>query len=147
MLVALPVIRLLLGGERTIVERNSKHPALGFPLGIGPFGHEETTFAFDIALFHVGCNYLKVDGHPYWRLPLITVEVLIGLDVVLVTVGPMKMHLLTVVGDRVAMVAGIPPFGNEVAVVVIAVKECIEVVVNVGLQGSAAATGASAGLC
>jgi len=61
-------------------------------------------------------------------------KVLGRLDIVLVLVGPVEEHSLTVVGDGVARLpAGIAPLAEEIALVIVPRKEGIEIVEYLGL--------------
>ena len=80
------------------------------------------------------------------RGPVVVVEVLAGLDVVLVAVGPVQVDLLAVVGDGVPLIAPVPPPGDEVSVLVVAAEEGVQAVVDVGLDGLAAAPRPRGGL-
>src|SRR5690606_35960469 len=66
------------------------------------------------------------------RLVAVVGEVLAALHVVLVVVGPVEHHLLAVIGNGVALVLGIAPLGDEVALLVVAAKEGEQVVVDGG---------------
>ena len=58
----------------------------------------------------------------------------------------MEVDLLAVVGDGVSLGAPVSPPGDEVAVLVVAAEEGVEVVVGVGLDGLAAAPVLGGGL-
>ncbi len=75
------------------------------------------------------------------RLPQIEGEVgkiLGALDVILVGVGPVQLHFLAVVGHGkgrglTGCFPGVIAAGDEVAVVIVALKEAIQVVIHIGL--------------
>ncbi len=68
------------------------------------------------------------------RLVAVVGEVLAGLHVVLVGVGPVQVDLLAVVRDGVLPPPGVAHPGEEVAVVVVTGEEGVDVVEDRGLQ-------------
>ena len=58
----------------------------------------------------------------------IIAEMLASLDVVLVAIGPMEMHFFAVVRNGVALAFGIPTLGDEIAILVVAAKEGVQVI-------------------
>ena len=63
----------------------------------------------------------------------VILEVLAGLDVVLILICPVELDFLALVGDRVHAFL-IPALGNEIAVLIIPVEEGIERGINIRLQ-------------
>ena len=51
----------------------------------------------------------------------------------------MEINLLTVVWNGIALIASVATLGDEIAVLVVAAEEGVEVVVDVGFDGGAAA--------
>src|SRR5690554_3289461 len=76
-------------------------------------------------------------------LPCIICEVLTSLDEILDVVGPIKIDLLTIVGDGVAFLFGVTALGNEVAVLPVAAQKGIKMVVDSRLQRLASLGGSS----
>jgi len=72
------------------------------------------------------------------RLPGIIGEVLTGLDVILVMVGPVEIDFLTIVGNGIAFLFGVTTLGNEVAVLPVAAEKGIKMVVDSRLQSMTA---------
>ena len=67
-------------------------------------------------------------------------EVLGSLDIVLIVVGPVKIDFLAVVGDGVLLTLGVAALRDEVAVLVVANEEGIQVIEDRGFESLAAAT-------
>ena len=116
-----------------VLERHGQGTCL---LVVGSFlhvGDKEALLALHVVLLGVGGGKLEVDGHAA-RLVAVVVEVLAGLDVVLVGVRPVEVDLLAVVRDGVLLPSGVATLGEEVAVVVVAGEEGVDVVEDLGLQ-------------
>jgi hypothetical protein len=88
-----------------------------------------------------------VHGHAVGGFVRIIGEILAGLDIVLVVIGPVESHLLAVVGDGVAFFLGVTAPGDKVALLPVAAEEGVEVVVDVGFQRFASAAALGPGLC
>jgi len=71
-------------------------------------------------------------------LPCIICEILTGLDVILVMVGPVEIDFLAIIGDGVAFLFGVTTLGNEVAVLPVAAEKGIKMVVDSRLQSMTA---------
>ena len=130
--MVLAVLRLVRACRGTIFERNVQLPCRLLPLGLPKAREEIALVALDVALLHVGVHHgeahLDLAG-----LEGVVAEVFAGLNVVLVLVGPVQMHFLAVVGDGVALATGVAAFGNDVAVVVVAAEEAVQVLIEGGL--------------
>jgi len=64
-----------------------------------------------------------VHRHAVGGLPGVVGEVLGGLDIILVVVGPVEVDLLAVIRDGIALLLGVAPPGDEIAVLLIAAEE------------------------
>ena len=131
--VVLTALRLVGGHRRPKLEGNMQFPRLVPPLGLGKAWEKVALLALHVALFHVGVHHSEAH-RDIAGLEGIVAEVLAGLHVVLVLVGPVQMHLLAVVGDGVALAAGVAALGDDVAVVVVAAEEAVQVLVEGGLR-------------
>lgn len=94
---------------------------------------KESFHTFDVVLLHVSVAELEMDC-PAAVLVAVVDEVLAGLYVVLVTVSPVEMDFLAVVGDGVFVALGVAAQRHKVALVVIAAEEGVEMVENVSLK-------------
>ena len=92
-------------GQGPILKGNGDDGAIAVPLRLWDAGYEETPVALDVVLLNVGVPEAETDRHSVERLPVVVAEVFVGLDVVLVAVGPVEIDLLAVVGDGVTLVA------------------------------------------
>ena len=130
--------------QGAILERDRDRAGVVVPSR--PLGqrHEEPPVALDVVLLDVGSFQPEVHRYAVRGLPVVVVEVLGGLDVVLVAVGPVEIDLLAVVGDGVPLIAAVAALRDEVAVLVVAAEKGVEVVVDVGLDGLTATDSAAA---
>ncbi|MDZ7816699.1 MAG: hypothetical protein U5N86_12135 [Planctomycetota bacterium] len=131
---------LLLIGERAELEGDDQLVRLLVPVDLLHAGQEEPLVALDVVLLDVGGCQFEVDRSSSGVLPGIIVEMLGGLDVVLVVVGPMEIDFFAVVGDGVFLALGIAALRDEVAVLVVAAEEGVQVVEDGGFKRLAAAT-------
>lgn len=126
-------------GERAVFHRDDEG-GRGLIPGDGLVGgvDEVAVVAFDVVAGDVDFGEAHVDGGFVGQAlgggkgEAVVVEVDAGLDVVLVEVGPMEVHFLAVVGDGVFVGAAVAALGDEVAVLVVAGEEGVEVVVDGG---------------
>ena len=98
-------------------------------------GHEESPVAPDVVLLGVFGFQPELYQNAVGSGPVVVVEVFGGLDVLLIAVSPVKIDLLSVVGNRVPLIAGVSSPRDEVAVLVVSAEEGVQVIVDVDLDG------------
>jgi len=101
-------------------------------------GKEETPLALDVVLGHGRLD----QNEPHAKGPAegldregVVLQRLGGLDVVHVACGPVEEDLLAVVGHGVGLGGPVAAAGDEVAVLVVAGEEVVQVVEDLGLAG------------
>ncbi len=134
LLVLLAVGDGLLLGQRAELERNRQLVSLLVPSQLIQARQEEALFTLDVVLLHIGGFQFKVHGHAFRRFPGVIGEILASLDVVLVMISPIDIDLLAVIGNGVAFFFGVAPLEDKVAVLIVAAKESVQVIVDGGLQ-------------
>ncbi len=102
LLVLLPVGDIFLLGERPVLERNDEFSSVLFPRGLLDPGQEESLVPFDVVLLNIRSLKLEVHGDTA-RGEAVIVEVLGGLDVVLVVIGPVEVDFLAVIRNGVLL--------------------------------------------
>ena len=144
LLLLLTIADAFLRGKRPVLERDGDGAGGLVPFRIVEHWQEEAPVALVVVPLQVGVPQPEVDGDAVGRVPVVVAEVRLGLDVVLVAVGPVQVDLFAVVGDGVALVAPVAALGDEIAVLVVAAEEGVQVVVD-GRLGRVSAVRARGG--
>ena len=106
--------------------------ALVVPDRVFHLGEEEALLPLHVVLLQVRRAKAEAGRRDARAGPIRVVpEVLRGLHVVLVAIRPVEVDFLAVVGDDVGVLPRVAPLRDKVAVLVVAAKERVEVVVDV----------------
>ena len=114
-----------------MVEGQLERAMLVVPDRVFDHGEEEALLPLDVVLLDI-CRAEAEANRDARTGPVgVVPEVLRGLHVVLVAIRPVEVDFLAVVGDDVRVLPGLPSLRDEVAVLVVAAEEGVEVVVDV----------------
>src|SRR5258708_14022908 len=121
----------LLMSERGVFKWNGDRVAFGVECYVCHAGQKKALGTLDVILLDIGITEFKLNC-PSAVFVGIVGEVLAGLDVILVGVGPVEMNLLAVVGNRVFVALRIATQRHKIARVVVTAEKGEEVIENLG---------------
>ena len=134
-------------GQWPVFDGNGQDALGVIPLPLAGLGQEKAALALGIVALHIDGIQTEMHFHAVGGFPVVVKEMLGGFDIVLVAVGPVQKDFLPVVGDGVGIAAaGVAALGDKVAVPVVAAEKGVEVVVDFGFYGGAAAAAGGVGL-